>query len=467
MSGTIRNSEVFDFIIVGSGVAGGRIADRLCAAGARCLLVEAGSRYTSQSFPENEMLYSARMFWGGGLEMSADARLGFLRGRCYGGSSLINNALLDKLPEEAMTEWNDESGLSLFKPGRLQHYYDKATATMCRRHVAAHEVGENGRIFNTAMASEGIPCALLQRAEKDCARGQGSDCLRCMGGCRRGAKQSTAVTCLPRAESNGLAVVTEALVHTVLQRGNLIEVTASTRGPTRVFRGRNLVLAGGAFGNTRLLLRSGWGEQLPMLGKRISCHPQYVAFGLFDAIVDAHKGAFQSLKSADPDQWAKGYKFENMFAPPIATAMLLPGFGRSAMRIIEQYRNLAAIECAIRDDSDGVILYRSGRFQVRKRLTKETVNRRNAALVVLKRGLRAAGARAVFVSRQGFGLHLMGGCRIGNDRSNSVVGPQFRIHGVPNAYIADSSVFPTAPGVNPSLTVMAIAEMAAERILKR
>ncbi|MEO8602411.1 MAG: GMC oxidoreductase [bacterium] len=59
----------------------------------------------------------------------------------------------------------------------------------------------------------------------------------------------------------------------------------------------------------------------------------------------------------------------------------------------------------------------------------------------------------------------MGGCNLGVDPARSVTGPDFRLHGFSNVYAADSSIFPNAPGINPSFTIMALASKAAEKIL--
>ena len=59
----------------------------------------------------------------------------------------------------------------------------------------------------------------------------------------------------------------------------------------------------------------------------------------------------------------------------------------------------------------------------------------------------------------------MGGCAIGTDEATSVVSPDFHLHGLPNVYCADSSIFPTAPGLNPSLTILALSLQAAHEFL--
>jgi choline dehydrogenase-like flavoprotein len=66
----------------------------------------------------------------------------------------------------------------------------------------------------------------------------------------------------------------------------------------------------------------------------------------------------------------------------------------------------------------------------------------------------------------GIGLHLMGCCAMGTDAKKSVVGPDFRVHGMKNIWAADSSIFPNAPGINPSLTIMALSKKAAATMIR-
>jgi choline dehydrogenase-like flavoprotein len=63
-----------------------------------------------------------------------------------------------------------------------------------------------------------------------------------------------------------------------------------------------------------------------------------------------------------------------------------------------------------------------------------------------------------------FTAHQMGSCRMGASARTSVADPYGQVHGVPGLYIADASGFPTASGVNPMLTVMALAHRVAQRI---
>ena len=75
----------YDAIIVGSGVSGSFIAHELVKAGMKCLCLEAGSHFTTETYPVEEVDANARLYWSGGLELNTDASLGLLRAKTVGG----------------------------------------------------------------------------------------------------------------------------------------------------------------------------------------------------------------------------------------------------------------------------------------------------------------------------------------------------------------------------------------------
>ena len=101
---------------------------------------------------------------------------------------------------------------------------------------------------------------------------------------------------------------------------------------------------------------------------------------------------------------------------------------------------------------------------VEKRLNGEDRERRDRGLNAIRNIFLATGAREIIEGDLAIGLHLMGGCNLGVDPTRSVTGPDFRLHGFDNVYAVDSSLFPNAPGINPSFTIMALAGMAGDRI---
>ena len=91
----------YDVVIVGAGVSGSFIADELARAGLRCVLLEAGAHLDRSSYPRTELDANAELYWGGGVELNADATIGFRRPRVVGGGSVVGNALLDRFDDVA------------------------------------------------------------------------------------------------------------------------------------------------------------------------------------------------------------------------------------------------------------------------------------------------------------------------------------------------------------------------------
>lgn len=463
---TVMNAA-HDFIIIGSGTSGGVIAYYLTKAGAKCLLVEAGKAFSAKTFPDNEMDYSAQMFWNGGLEFNADVTLAFLRGKCLGGGSVVNQCLLDRFDDFAWDSWRSASNIEFFTSAQMAPHYEEIENRLSIQEIPERHFNRNAQLMREGFEKLGYRWKPLRRGQTDCKIDEGNDCMACLGGCHRDSKQSTLITFIKWAREAGLEIWPEFHVEHIKATPQSVTVIGIQGGQTRrEVSAPKVILAGGALGTTALLLRSGFKEKLPALGQGFFCHPQWMVFALFDEIVDAHKGAFQAIKSDDPRFRAQGFKLENVFAPPIGVALLLPGFGKAHHALMKKYRFMGCIEVAVRDTTPGELqLDRSGRLLIRKELGTEERTRRSAGLAVIEEVFRAVGAREIIVSAVGLGLHLMGGCAIGTDPKNSVVNERFQLHGFPNIFVSDSSIFPAAPGINPALTIMALSHRASQALV--
>jgi choline dehydrogenase-like flavoprotein len=277
-----------------------------------------------------------------------------------------------------------------------------------------------------------------------------------------------AVTVLRRAREAGLEVVPEFEARQARETpdGATVSGVAADGSPAE-YRARFLVLAAGAIGNSSLLLRSGFSARFPALGQNFYTHPQYMLLGIYDEPINAHRGPLQSYKSDDPGFRRNGFKLENVFAPPVAVAMLVPGFGRAHQDRMKQITHMACIEVAVRDTNPGRIrVDKQGTPQVEKTLNGEDARRRDRGKEAIRNIFLSTGAREIVEGNVAIGLHLMGGCNMGTDAKRSVVAPDFRLHGHRRIYAADSSIFPNAPGINPSFTIMALSCRAADQILR-
>ena len=457
---------MFDFAIIGSGVSGGKIAQDLTLGGAKCLLIEAGKEYQANTFPKHELDYSSQMFWGGGLEISTDGKIGFLRARCLGGTSVVNQALLDRFDRLAFDEWKKISGISFFTEKEMAPYYKAIESSLAISPIPERFYNKNAKLFISAFDQLGYQWSPLKRAQTDCKWEKGSDCIVCLGGCPRNSKQSALVTTIKKARENGLHIETGFEVDQLIHTHDKVLILGTQNGTRKQFTVAKIVLAAGSIGNSSILLRSGFGKKLPWIGKNFCCHPQFMTYAFFEELIDAHKGPFQAVKSDDVKLRRSGYKFENVFAPPIGTAMLLPGFGKNHLLNMKSYRYMASMEVAIRDSSKGSItLDKNGDIKIQKKLTPSDWKKAKEGLLLVKEFFESVKAKKIIPCMQKFGLHLMGGCAIGTNPEHSVVNPNFQVHHHSNIFIADSSIFPSAPGINPSLTIMALSHKAAQKIL--
>jgi choline dehydrogenase-like flavoprotein len=457
---------IYDYIIVGSGTGGGILSYNLSKAGAKVLLLEAGEYLTKDTFPKNEAIASAQLYWGGGIEFSQDARMAFLRGKVVGGSSIVNQALMDRFDEVAFADWKAETGVDFFSLQALEPYYDQAEHNLALHTFVAAERNRNAQLFVKGCDALGYHWHFLRRAQSDCAFEKGNDCIGCLGGCHRDAKQSMMVVYVREAEKLGLEVQAQVEVERV-EPGEIVRVYAVSKGQKKEFQSKNVILSGGAFGTTRMLFRSGFKSRLPALGKYFSSHPQFMFFGVYDEEVNAHKGMFQSVASKDPNFRARGFKLENVYAGPVSTAMLFNASGAKHQEIMRKYRFMTCAEVAIRDENAGEIsVDKGGKLTVKKSMTEQDKRRMKDGTDTLKEILMASGAKHVIESPYYFGLHLMGGARMGVDAGHSVVAPDYRVHGQKNIYVCDSSLYPNAPGINPGLTVMALSYKLSEELTK-
>jgi len=263
-----------------------------------------------------------------------------------------------------------------------------------------------------------------------------------------------------------------------------------------------VVVACGAIESPALLLRSGIGG--PDAGKHLRLHPATIVNGIYDEPIDAWDGQIQSEVSdhfADCEgRW--GFLIESVGATPVLHAGALPWTDgeRHKREFVRMFRHHAPFLSVARDHGEGeVVLDDHGQAVVRWSLSDE-VDRRLMirAHVELARLHRAAGAPEIrtlhaeelswrsdsgepfedFVGRietapygpadlAVFTAHQMGSCRLGSDAQTSVADGRGELHDVSGVWIGDGSAFPTAPGVNPMVSIMSLAHRTAAEILSR
>jgi choline dehydrogenase-like flavoprotein len=359
-------------------------------------------------------------------------------------------------------------------------------------------LNDNNRLFVEGCTAAGYHAEQFPLNLRGC---KGSSL--CNLGCPNAAKQGTHRVQLPNAERQGVEVVTRADVRRVDERAVVVRVDAKRPGEMGLpstwapgeyrVRARAVVVCGSAMGSPTLLLRSGFGDRLPMLGRGFTCHPAHILVGEHAQPITndvGHPKSFFLDRAVE-----EGYVLETCMYFPFTTAKNLTGFGpehSALMRAFPRLQMILVLACDKAVPENRVTVDRDGNAVVHYTFTKDTIAAMVRATRASARIFFGAGAVRVqvpsadppVIERKDAGridalidarhflpgkvavtaAHLMGGCGMGHTAADSVTDAWGRVHGVPWLRVADASLFPDSLEINPYLSIMAVADRTAERL---
>ena len=478
-----------DVAIVGSGAAAGVIAHRLVADGNRVVMVERGRHEDPADFTEDEAEMLARLYRDGAVQLARDFRLQVLQGMCVGGTTVINNAVSIRTPPEVLADWDERCGGAVAgleaDMDAISELLDintqppeifAAGVDKFLQGIERLELGERARVFEPVAANI-----------RDCL-----GCGYCNIGCAYGRKLSMLDTLLPQAQAMGgggaLRIVSECEAEGIEAGAGRVDGIACRANGSRIrVRAARYVVAAGAVGSSHLLGRSGVGG--PAVGKRLGFNVGSPITAEFDERLDNYAGL--QITHVYRPRGVPDYVMETWFNPVLSQALAMPGWFADHRRNMLRYAHMAATGVIVGSASNGTVekaLF--GGADVVYTPEQGDLERLLEGLKLAGRIYLEAGAKRVMPAtfeyhsfshpdqldqlgeivrdasdiQLGTG-HPQGGNALGTDPATSVVDPAtFRVHGMENLYLCDASVFPTTIGVNPQLTVMALAHRAAARI---
>jgi choline dehydrogenase-like flavoprotein len=226
------------------------------------------------------------------------------------------------------------------------------------------------------------------------------------------------------------------------------------------------------------------------LGKNLSIHPASGAIAEFDEEILPWKGIPQGY--AIEDLHDEGILFEGASVPLEMTMSMTQLIGPDLIRLAESFDHVSSFGFMIEDTSRGSVRAIGGQPVITYWLTEQDVSHIKRGLDVLSQIFFAAGARRIHTPINGFDVidspddlaklrratlkpwdldlsayHPLGTARMGTDPQSSVVDASHQVHDVPGLYVVDGAAVPTSLGVNPQITIMALATRAAEKIAAR
>lgn len=491
----MRSVDV-DVLVIGSGPAGAVVACAAAQAGARVMIAERGPWFRSHDYGHHDATGTATLFKDGGLFSNKSVDFYILQGECVGGSSAVSNAICYRPPPDRLDRWRTEFGFPV-ADDQLQESVERVYAYTGARPASPHTRSRGNELFLKGCDQLGLQGDIMDKFIVDCL-----GCGFCTSGCAYERKRTVQYTYIPEAIAAGAVLVPECDVQRLNATGGEITHVDAVR---RVRRGsgssveeskerlrisaRTVVLTAGAIGSSKLLLRSGLGTNV---GRGLAFNMGSCVHGEWPEEIDAYRGD-NMCSCFETDE----YVIEPTIYGPGSQAVLTPTWFEDHFAAMTRYRRMFSSGMLVPSGSYGRVTY--GLFgslidheAVDFRLSRYDRDTFRKAIARTGHIFFAAGARKVYLpfivpsvvedpseldavvnarlnrasDFNSFGsAHPMGGNVLSDDPARGTVDQGFRVRGMRNLYCCDASVFPTALKVNPMLTIMAIADHVASRVL--
>ena len=483
-----------DVVVVGTGAGGAPVAKELAEKGLAVLMLEEGDHFTRMDFNGRALEAQRKMYRMGGATVAfGNHFIPIPVGKTVGGTTTINSGTCFRLPDSTMRYWREEMGLDEFTPEMMDGYFERVESVLQVEEAKWDYIGGPGRVIARGCDALGYSHRPLKRNAPECD-GQGLCCF----GCPTDAKRSTNVSYVPEALKSAAQLMTGVRVNKVLiESGVARGVEGVVRGPTGkswklTVRAKAVVLSCGTFYTPTLLMKQGICNSSGQLGKNLAIHPATQAMAWFPDEEISPLNTIPQGYSVDEFK-EEGIMFEGATTPFDMTGAALTLYGHKFTHLMENINHVAMFGIMVKDSSRGQVrLGPGGMPAILYWLNKEDRAKLQRGMELLARIYFAAGAKEVYPGLAGWEVlrspadadrmgaaklsasqfdvsayHPLGTCRMGHDPATSVVNTTHETHDVRNLYICDGSAVPSSLGVNPQVTIMALATRASEFIARR
>ena len=472
-------------VVIGSGAGGAVVAAELAERGVDVVILEAGSRVTADQLGRVPAQVLREQYLDGATTLAfGRPSIPLPLGRTVGGTTTINSATCFRTPPRVLDRWQAD-GVHIDR-GHLQACFERVEERINVMPVPDHLLGGSSAVVRRGAEALGLEHGPLHRNIRGCEQS-----AVCAFGCPKNAKQSTNITYVPWALEAGARLYTQARASRLLSEGGRAAgvVAQTANGRQLTVHADVVVSACGAISGVPFL--RGIGVTNTHLGRHLTIHPGTKIVAQMPEVVNGWADTPQGygLSGFQED----GLMFEGAFVPPEYTAIALPFVGRAFTEVMEAYPHLAMFGFMVADQGSGrVWTLPGGRHFITYALHRDDQRRVQRGLEVLAELFFEAGADRIFLPLAGreeqrsldearvaistdfdpmalemAAFHPLGTARMAVSSRVGVVDSDLECWDVPNLYVVDGSVVPTALGVNPQITIMGLATRAAETIASR
>lgn len=448
-----------DIVLVGSGAAGGVLAHRLAQAGRRVLVLERGHLVDPATLPDRAALVREALG-----DTRREKGIEVLQAQCVGGSTLISDGIPAPLPRSVLDQWHALGGP--LKDLSLAKTFERLTSELALQ----------------------LPVTVRESAEASEKALEARELTRVAGDTAPDRLSMLETLLLRAQQSTGFApveVLTDCRVERLEARARHVRRVRCrlSDGRALIVDADTVILAAGAIQSSAILKRSRLGG--PAVGR--SLHFNLTALLLAEFQTDEHRDRVRYFESME-----RGYVSLTRAADARGTVAGMPGWfedvaqGRSGeggwtvSAVTVASTRAAQIQVPEGSRSRSRIVFQPGEDVKRLITALEHVGAeafRNKA-----RRVRPATHRPLDIRRSALAdlgrlitprdLVLtsgqpLGGNPMGDESSGGVVDEHFRVYGTENLFVCDASVLPTATTVYPQLTIMALADQAARRVVAK
>lgn len=510
-----------DVVIIGSGCGAGVSAKNLAEAGHRVIVLEKAYHWTPDHFPMAEDKGWSHLFMNGGVLSSDDASLSIIAGAAWGGGGTVNWSASLQTQGFVRREWADR-GLPFFTSAEFQTSLDR----VCARMGVSTEPIKHNRT-NQILLEGARKLGWSSKAVPQNSGGAQHFCGMCTFGCGSCEKQGPVVSFLPDAEKAGAKFIEGFDAERVIfskKSGKKVATgvvgtwtsrdthggVAGTPLVTRkvLIKAKRIIISAGTMQSPLILLRSGLTNH--QIGRNLHVHPVSLLGAVHNEDISPWEGGILTSVVSDfenLDGKGHGAKLEATTMVPSGWLVWLNWQGGLQYKLdVARMRHMTGYISIVRDKHTGRVYPDPVDGRTRFSYSPSKFDKKHIleGLVALAKIQYIEGATEIFtvipgmrpfvrdpstsssdgindpkftawldeLRAHGFpspetlfvSAHQMGTCRMSAKEKDGVVDPQGRVWGTEGLYVADASVFPSASGVNPMVTNMAISDWISEGV---